>query len=318
MCFCIFTKIKTTKKFPSLMKKLVVLFLISNLGFLSAQNYVDLLKINYSSTPFNSYDSLNGIKTQLQEFSTDITLPIVLDSTKTLLIGILFEQINLVNEPSGQSTFYTINPKIGLNYKHSEKVTGTYVFLPKIASDLQNRINQKHFQFGGIALFNIKKSELFKYRVGAYYNQELFGPFVVPLLGFYYQSKNKKLEANFILPVSADLNYEVTKNVKAGLNFNAIVKSFYASDFNNNYITKTTNELFGYLQFNFPSYRILIEPQVGYSVGRSYRIYNTDDKLDFKLSAFKFGSDQKPLNYDFKDGLIFKIRLVYRFMLENK
>ena len=79
------------------MKKLVTIILFFNLGFLSAQNYVDLVKINYSSTPFNSYDSLKEIKTQLQEFSTDITLPIVLDSTKTLLTGILFEQINLVN-----------------------------------------------------------------------------------------------------------------------------------------------------------------------------------------------------------------------------
>jgi len=87
------------------------------------------------------------------------------------------------------------------------------------------------------------------------------------------------------LPVSADLNYEIAKNFKTGVNFNAIVKSFFAAEFNNNYITKTTNELFAYLQFNFPSYRILIEPQVGYSVGRSYRIYDTDDKLDFKISA---------------------------------
>lgn len=300
------------------MKKLITLILFLNIGFLSAQNYVDLVKINYAATPFNSYDSLSGIKTQLQEFSADITLPIVLDSTKTVLTGILFEQISLVNEPSSQSTFYTINPKIGLNINHSDKVSGTYVFLPKIASDLTNGLNQKHFQFGGIALYSIKKSTNFKYRFGVYYNHELFGPFVVPLIGFYYQSKNKKLEANFTLPVSADLNYEIAKNFKTGLNFNAIVKSFYASDFNNNYITKTTNELFAYLQINFPSYRVLIEPQVGYSVGRSYRIYDTSDKLDFKLSAFKFGADQKPLNYDFKDGLIFKIRLAYRFMLENK
>lgn len=299
------------------MRFILFLYFTFSLTWANAQNYVDLLKISYSSTPFNSYDSLKGIKTQLQEFSTDITLPVVLDSTKTLLTGILFEQINLVNQPSSQSSYYTINPKIGLNITHSEKVTGTYVFLPKIASDLQKEINQNHFQFGGIALYNIKKSSNFKYRFGAYFSQELFGPFVVPLIGFYYQSKNKKLEANFTLPVSADLNYEVAKNLKTGLAFNAIVKSFFAADLNNNYITKTTNELFGYIQFNLPSYHILIEPQVGYSVARSFRIYDADDKLDFKLSAFNFGSKQQPLNFDFNDGLIFKIRLVYRFMLEK-
>jgi hypothetical protein len=299
------------------MRFFLFLYFIFSLTWVNAQNYVDLLKINYSSTPFNQYDSLKDIKTQLQEFSVDITLPVVLDSTKTLLTGILFEQINLVNQPSSQSSYYTINPKIGLNITHSEKITGTYLFLPKIASDLQKEMNQKHFQFGGIALYNIKKSSNFRYRFGAYFNQELFGPFVVPLIGFYYQSKNKKLEANFTLPVNADLNYEVAKNLKTGLAFNAIVKSFFAADFNNNYITKTTNELFGYVQFNLPSYHILIEPQVGYSVARSFRIYDANDKLDFKISAFNFGSKQSPLNFDFNDGLIFKIRLVYRFMLEK-
>lgn len=300
------------------MRQLIFLFLFFNLTFLSAQNYFDLVKINYSATPFNRYDSLSEIKTQIQEFSTDITLPIVIDSSKSIITGILYEQISLVNQPSFQSTFYTINPKIGININHSRTVSGTYVFLPKISSDLPNGLTQKHFQFGGLGLINIKKSAFFKYKFGIYFNQELFGPFLVPLLGFYYQSKNKKLEANFTLPVSADMNYQIIKKMKLGLNFNATVKSFFAHDFNNNYITKSTNELFAYLQFNLPSYRVLLEPQVGYSIARSYRIYDTTDKLDLKISAFKFGADQKPLNYGFKDGLIFKIRLVYRFMLENK
>ena len=293
-----------------------ILFLLFT-KVIHSQNYVDLAKIGYAVTPFNNYDSLKGISTQIQEFSTDITLPIVLDSSKSIITGILFEQISLVNQPANQSTFYTINPKIGININHSEKVSGTYVLLPKISSDLTSGLTSKHFQFGGLGLVQIKKSSQFKYKFGAYYNQELFGPFLVPLLGFYYQSKNKKFEANFTLPVSADANYQLVNNIKAGLNFNAFVKSFYAPQFNNNYLTKTTNELFAYLQFNFPSYRILIEPQVGYSVARSYRVYNTSDKLDFKVSGFKFGPDQKPLNLDFNDGLIFKVRLVYRFMLEN-
>ncbi len=299
------------------MKTILVIFLLFTFNFISAQNYVDLAKIGYAVTPFNNYDSLKGISTQIQEFSTDITLPIVLDSSKSIITGVLFEQISLVNQPANQSTFYTINPKVGININHSNKVSGTYVFLPKISSDLTSGLSQKHFQFGGLGLIQVKTSAQFKYKFGVYYNQELFGPFLVPLLGFYYQSKNKKFEANFTLPISADANHQLVKNVKAGLNFNAFVKSFYAPQFNNNYLTKTTNELFAYLQFNFPSYRILIEPQVGYSVARSYRIYNTNDKLDFKVSAFKFGPDQQPLNFDFNDGLIFKVRLVYRFMLEN-
>lgn len=281
------------------------------------QQYVDLIKINYSTTPFNRYDSLKNINTQVQEFSTDITLPIVIDSSKTILTGMLFEQISLMNTPRSAEYYYTINPKIGLNLNHSSKITGTYLFLPKISSDLRNSINKNSFQFGGIVLLSIKKSHLFKYRLGIYANQELFGPFVVPLFGFYYLSNNKKMEANFTLPVNADLNYKISDNIRIGLAFNAIVKSFLASSMNNNTLTKTTNELFAYFQFYSPKYRILVEPQIGHTIGRSFRMYNSDDKLDFKLSAFEFGSEQKQLNFDFKDGYVFKIRLVYRFVVDN-
>ena len=179
------------------MKSILSIFLLSLLNFVSAQNYVDLAKIGYAVTPFNNYDSLKGISTQIQEFSSDITLPIALDSSKSIITGVLFEQISLVNQPANQSTFYTINPKIGININHSEKVSGTYVLLPKISSDLTSGLTLKHFQFGGLGLVQIKKSSQFKYKFGAYYNQELFGPFLVPLLGFYYKSKNKKFEANF-------------------------------------------------------------------------------------------------------------------------
>lgn len=296
--------------------RFLITFIFLNCYLLSyAQNYVDLAKISYSSTPYNSYDSLNGVKTQLQEFSTDITLPIVLDSSKSLITGVLFEQISLVNQPSSQTTFYTINPKFGVNLNHSEKLTGTYILLPKLSSDLKGGLNSKHFQFGGVGLFTLKKSPYFKYKIGAYFNQELFSPFVVPILGFYYQKNN--IEANFTLPVFADINYKLSNNFKTGITFNAIVKSFLLNEFPNQYITKTTNEVYTYLQVNLPNYRILIEPQIGYSIARSFSVYDTSDKIDFKLSAFEFGPNQNPLNYNFNDGLIFKVRLVYRFVLEN-
>lgn len=293
-----------------------ILFLIHYSTF--TQNYVDLAKISYAISPFNEYkdDSLNILPpTQIIEFSTDLTVPIVLKNNKVIISGLIYEQINLRTENSDQ-LIYTINPKMGIKFKSSEKFSSTYIALPKLSSDLEN-IDEKHFQFGAIALYELTKNTNFKYKFGLYYNSELFGPFFVPLLGFYYLSNNKKFEANFTLPVSAQMNYKLNKWLSSGVSFSSFVKTYHLGDFNNRYLVKYSNEIFATLQLDLKSYRLVIEPQVGYSVARSYRMYASDDQINFGFSAFKFGDDRTQLNNDFNDGLIFKIRLLYRFVTDN-
>lgn len=287
-------------------------------GVTFCQNYVDLAKIQYAVTPFNEYknDSLNIFsKTQVIEFNTDLTAPIVLKNNNVIITGLVYEQINLKTENSN-NLLYTINPKVGIKIKNSEKISSTYIALPKISSDL-NSIDANHFQIGAIALYDITKSSGFKYKFGMYYNSELFGPFFVPLLGFYYLSENKKFEANFTLPVSAQLNYKLTDWISSGLSFTSFIKSYYLGKTSHNYMVKYSNEIFASLQFNLQSYHLVIEPQMGYSIARSYRAYASDDKIDFGFSAFKFGDHRNQLNNDFNDGMIFKVRLLYRFITDN-
>src|SRR5690606_13764505 len=99
-----------------------------------------------------------------------------------------------------------------------------------------------------------------------------------------------------------------------GSNFNAGVRSYNLSE-NNAYVVKKTNEIFGYLQFNINK-SILIQTKAGYTIGRSYRTYNTNDKTDVGISAFRFGDNRTVLNPDFNDGAIFRVRLLYRFHID--
>tara|TARA_R110001592_G_C13139864_1_gene747246 strand:+ start:775 stop:1644 length:870 start_codon:yes stop_codon:yes gene_type:complete len=283
-----------------------------------SQNYVDLAKFSYSATPENTLkdDTLNlNSKTQLIDFGLDLTAPIVLKNKNVFITGIVYEQTNLLTDGTN-NLIYTINPKLGYKTIHSESFSSTLILLPKLSSDLKN-INGKHIQIGGLALFEKIKTNNLKYKFGVYYNQELFGPFVVPLFGFYYKSENQKFEANFTLPVYASLNYKLNSWLNSGLSFNSFLKSFYVGKIQNQYLVKTSNEIFALLQVYSKSTHLVLEPQVGYSIDRSYRAYDSSDKVDFGFSAFKFGDDRKQLNRDFKDGLIFKVRLLYRFMIEN-
>jgi hypothetical protein len=44
-------------------------------------------------------------------------------------------------------------------------------------------------------------------------------------------------------------------------------------------------------------------------------VYNSGDQYDFALSAVRFGDDRLQQNADFKNGLMFQTRLIYRLQL---
>ena len=278
------------------------------------QDYVDLARFHYSTTPQNEFDSIGG-NTTIEDFGLDVTLPIQLNESNVFLTGFNIDQITTKLHPnSNPTTISTVNLKLGYNKKHSDKWSGTYMLLPKLSSDFKN-ITSKDYQFGALVLMKYNKKANLKYNFGVYYNGELFGPFIVPLLGLYYKSENGKFEANLTLPIWADVNYKLNKIVKVGANFSAFVRSYHLSE-NNAYVVKKSNDVFAYLQFNLTK-SILLQTKAGYTIGRSYKVYNDNDAADLAVSAFRFGDDRTVLNPTFKDGLVFKMRLIYRFHIEK-
>lgn len=295
-------------------KSIAFVFSFSFLLCADAQNYVDLARFHYANTPQTEFDSIGG-NTNVEDFGVDITLPIKLNDSNALLAGLNLDQIKTQLHPLGNFyTVSTVNLKIGYNKKHSDKWTGTYMLLPKLSSDFK-KITSKDFQLGALILMKYNKKENLKYNVGLYYNNELFGPFVVPLLGLYYTSPNDKFEANLTLPIWADMNYKLKNWLKIGANFSAFVRSYHLSE-NHAYVVKKSNEVFGYLQFNLTK-SILIQTKTGYSIGRSYKAYDDNDKVDMGISAFRIGDERTVLNPTFNDGPIFRIRLIYRFHIEK-
>jgi len=298
------------------MKKIfLLLFVLICYGRIFSQNYVDLAKFHYAITPENSFDTLSG-NTNIEEFGADLTFPIKLNENKVIISGIAYEKIKTKLHPLSNFTHFTsINLKVGLNKKHSERWTGTYLLLPKISSNLKN-VTSKHLQLGALALLKYTKSSHLKYTTGLYFNNELFGPFLVPIFGFYYKSPNQKIETNLVLPIWADINYELKSWLNAGVNFSAFTKSYYLGN-DNAYAVKISNEIFTYLQFNINK-SLLLQTKLGYSIGRSYKAYQEDEKIDLGVSLFRFGDERTVLNPSFKDGLIFRLRLIYRFHLNKK
>ena len=311
---------KPTTQFKLIVILLLFLFVKEFTQKAHSQNYVDLAKIWYANTPLNQFDSTET-ETRVQEFGMDVNLPIVLKDRYTFLTGFTFgsSSARVSSENDDISSVYTVLLKLGMNINHTEKWTGTYLFMPKLSSDLK-KIGRKDFQFGGLVLIDYKKREKFKYRFGLYYNSELFGPYFVPLFGLYYLSDNDKFEINATLPVWLDLNYRLSSWFKVGSNFSGLTRTFNINEpqfaENGEYLVKQSNEIFLYGQFEILK-SFIIQTKIGYSIGRRYSIYDETDKVGFGLLLFRFDDDRDQLNSEFADGMIFRVRLIYRFFLSD-
>lgn len=281
-----------------------------------AQNFVDIVNINgIYSLPADFEDAAGN--TEITEFSATINVPVKVNEKLALLPGLYFDrtELQLLPEASSRTALYTLNPRLGINLQHSDRWSGTYLFLPKISSDLKN-IGRRDYQYGGIALLKYEKKPELQYKIGVYYNAELFGPFFVPLFGAYWQ-KNR-WEINATLPLLANINYRLNPRWRAGFEFTAFVRSFdlNSQTFDNHYLVKSTNEPSLFMRYE-PWKGILFRFMAGYSVARSYRVYDSGDELSWGLSAFKFNDDRLQRNVDFSDGLVLKLNMRYRFYLEQ-
>jgi hypothetical protein len=285
-----------------------------------AQNYVDILRTEYTTTPQNTFDSSTAT-TDLQKFNINLTAPIPLKSGNTFLTGIVYDRVSTAWDSNTNKTpvsSYIL--KVGMNVKHSEKWSATYLLLPKVASNFKEELRKEDFQVGGLILAKMKKNENLSYKFGAYMNGDRFGPFLVPLFGFYYQ-KNK-LEMDVMVPSYAKVNYSITPKITAGINWRATVKSYnlqggaisiYSTPF---YMHHLSNEIAGHVGYE-PIKGVIIRGMAGVSLGRSFREYQNSDKIDFGLSLFRFGDDRVPLNTDFEDGAFGRVEVAYRYYLSK-
>ena len=281
-----------------------------------AQNYVDILHTEYTTTPQNTFDSSNQT-TDLQKVNLNLTVPIELKNGNAILAGVVYDRVSTAWDPNENKTpvsSYIL--KVGMNVKYSKKWSATYLLLPKVASNFKSDLGIEDFQIGGLVLAKMKKSENLSYKFGAYMNGDRFGPFLVPLFGFYYQKD--KLEMDVIVPSYAKINYSVTPKITAGLNWRATVKSYNvqgAAISTPFYMHHLSNEIAAHVGFE-PIKGVIIRGMAGVSLGRSFREYQTGDKIDFGLSLFRFGDDRVPLNTDFKNGAFGRLELAYRHYLD--
>jgi hypothetical protein len=200
--------------------------------------------------------------------------------------------------------------RTGLISKLSKKRELQLLFTPRLMSDLKN-IDAKHFQFGGLALYKMKFSNQLTMAFGAMYNQELFGPYFVPLVDLDWDISNR-WSVTGLVPVYSKIKYKFNENFDAGIAHFGLITSYQLGDPANNgdYIQRSSIDLTLYARHRIGG-NLYVEGRFGQALGRNYAQYAADEKVAFSLPLIGFGDDRQQKNISFQGGLIAELRLVY-------
>ena len=196
-------------------------------------------------------------------------------------------------------------------YEKFSKDRGIQIFFsPRLMSDFQN-INGTHFQYGGMVLYENRYSDKLKMGFGAMYNQEFFGPYLVPLINLDWKL-SERWSISGLLPIYAKIKYEINERLNVGFSHFGLATSYRMGniDYEGDYIERKSIDETLFARYRLVS-DIFIEGRIGRTFGRSYAQYEADQKVDFSIPLISFGDNRVQKNVSIHDGWIANLRLVY-------
>lgn len=276
-----------------------------------AQNYIDLFELEsfYSNRVLENSDD----QIKLNSYNINAIVPLFNGNTSSIALSLNYDNLETENESDKYFKVFSFATNLVFSKSHNEFLTVRYILMPKLLGN-PSKTNTKVTQLGFAALANKLLNETANISYGFLYNNQLFGPFIVPLIGYYTNVND--IEVNILLPQNMDVNYKVNPNIFIGLKFNGKMNS-YALESNafglnqNTYLSANENQLGTYLDYNYKNFHFSIFG--GYSFMSSYKIYSDLDRTDLSLFMLKFGDNRYQLNDDLKNGFVIKSSVYYRF-----
>ena len=296
-------------------KSLLCVFILFTITS-KAQDYVDIVKFTvHNATLENGTNS----ETNVKNVNFELYYPTVINDKLVLLTGLTAENTNFALTPfsnNGNLTMTRLN--LGIKYQHSQKWSGTYMLLPKIASDFNN-IGANDYQFGAIAVLDYQANENYKYKFGLYTSTENFGTTLTPLIGMWHRSQNKKWYINATLPIRMDINYALGDKFSVGSDLLTSIKSYNLSEANSAFYVQEESIRFGfYASYGFLNNALLLRAKLGYDT-TDYGLYNHNDTVGVQVLTVQVsGDDRTRLNTEFVAAPYIGGDIIYRFDLTKK
>jgi hypothetical protein len=206
--------------------------------------------------------------------------------------------------------------RTGLYQKFSKDRAIQIFIAPRLMTDFKN-INSDHFQMGALFLYEKKFREGLKMGFGLMYNQEFFGPNLVPLVNVDWQI-SERWSVTGMFPIYGKVIYKVNERLSAGLSHFGLITSYRLGDaeYKGDYMERKSIDEALFARYQLFG-NIYLEGRFGYALGRSYAQYEADQKVDLIIPLVSFGDNRTQKNITFHDGLIASLRFIYNVPIEN-
>ena len=168
------------------MKGYLVLLVVFVPGWVLGQPYLDIAGVSWQYSPDAAMYGKNKNHLTSHYVQGSLNLPIKLFKKDVLMISPQFEWNSLDFRVRDAGRLDLYGATLVLSYMKTwknPKWKTAFASINRISSDLRD-VSMKHYQPGGAVLMIYERSDNIKYKLGAYYNAEFFGAFVLPLVGF--------------------------------------------------------------------------------------------------------------------------------------
>lgn len=292
---------------------LAIAFLFAT-SLATAQDYFDLFKYTYNFADLGNIDPETEIDTEVSNTNIEFYFPLPISGKTTLIGGFTYENTRLGLQFNADRTNLVMTRlNLGVKQAHGNKWSGTYVFLPKFASDFEGSLESPDFQLGGLALFEKRYSSRYSLKFGSYVSTEQFGTVITPLVGLWYKSDNNKLTINATLPIRSDINYNFTDDFSLGANLVTSVKAYNLAETDSQQYVQEESIRFGlYAAYAFFDNAMIIRGKVGFDT-TDYGLYNQGDTVGAQVLTFQVsGDDRNRLNTEFDSSLFVGLDVIFR------
>jgi hypothetical protein len=249
---------------------------------LRSQPFADILNFNYQAFGSSYADSI-ARHNRTDDYFLNLFLPKEFKSGHTLLVRLNTEMLSSTIGPDSAYTskLYAISLPLGMKFISKNKKWETIVMgIPKIASDMEDRLDVYDVQYGGIFLEQFAKKPKLKFKLGLYYNREAFGNFFMPLAGIDWKINNRICMYG-ILPTSYKLEFNLINNrLYTGLNLKYFTRSFRLSQWDgHDYVRYNEGQVKLFIDC-FVAPKLLLFAEAGYTVNENPLQHrcNTNDR----------------------------------------
>jgi hypothetical protein len=290
---------------------------------LDAQKSLEILNLSGRYASPTSYDSVYTGNAQESGSFVALTVPVPVTEKTIIYNSLNYFYFHVGNETALRAgvadpvNLHGFILRTGIIRRLSNGQSLQLLISPRYMSDMKGG-GIDNFQFGAMALYEKVFHDRLTMAFGAMFNQECFGPYMVPVVSLDWQL-SERWAITGMLPVYAKVKYKAGEKLTIGISHFGLVTSFRLNDaaYDGDYIERQSIDLSLFINYRLMK-NIYLEGRVGRSMGRSYAQYAGDQKVDFGIPLVKFGDDRELESVDFKDGLIAELRLIYAIPIPEK